>query len=305
MVPFPLFLTPPRPPLHSFLTQSEDDLEVEYDQEAELEDLIEFDRMQVDEILEMVRRDVSVIKKLEAQAPQAVKDFLEGTDFWETVKARYEELDTDGSGAIEAPELFPVIVELTASESWAVSLEHCQRFLRFFDTDGDGVISIDEFFDLLRFCVIITNVDGNSGEEGALEAEGEQKVADAKDHVDQIIKCVAEDAKLIDRFEEQCPESVKVFLRSAEFWGEVQQRYTELDVDKNGVVEPEELFPIIIELTNSEPWAITDKHCRKFAQIFDSNGDGKVNMKEFENLVRFTVIMSAMDEQVEMAEAEA
>jgi hypothetical protein len=28
-------------------------------------------------------------------------------------------------------------------------------------------------------------------------------------------------------------------------------------------------------------------------------------MKEFENLVRFTVIMSAMDEQVEMAEAEA
>ena len=227
------------------------------------------------------------------------QDFLESVEFWETVKARYEDLDTDNSGAIEAEELFPVIVELTSSEAWAVTMEHCQRFLRFFDSDGNGILSIDEFFDLLRFCVVITNLD-SSPEAGAIEAEGEFNVAEAKSHVDEIIKCVAYDAKLIDTFQQQCPESVKAFLASAEFRTEVQQRYTELDVDKNGVVEPEELFPIIIELTNSEPWAVTDMHCRKFAQIFDSNGDGKINMQEFENLVRFTVVMSAMDEQVEL-----
>lgn len=167
--------------------QSEDDLEVDYDQEEQYEDLVEFDRMEVDEILEMVRRDVSVVKKLEEKASPAVKEFLESVDFWETVKARYEDLDTDKSGAIEANELFPVIVELTASEEWAVTLDHCQRFLRFFDTDGDGVISLDEFFDLLRFCVLINNIEVSAdSEDGTLEAEGDRKVAEAKNHVEEV-----------------------------------------------------------------------------------------------------------------------
>lgn len=59
--------------LVSMHAQNEDDLEVGYDSEEDLQNLIEFDRMEVDEILEMVRRDVSVVKQLEAQAPQAVK----------------------------------------------------------------------------------------------------------------------------------------------------------------------------------------------------------------------------------------
>jgi Ca2+-binding EF-hand superfamily protein len=63
-------------------------------------------------------------------------------------------------------------------------------------------------------------------------------------------------------------------------------RYEELDVDKNGVVDPEELFPVIIELTNSEPWAVTDAHCRKFSHIFDEDRDGLINMIEFAKLVR-------------------
>ena len=73
-------------------------------------------------------------------------------------------------------------------------------------------------------------------------------------------------------------------------------RYKELDVDQNGVVDPEELFPVVIELTNSEPWAVTDAHCRKFAHIFDEDGDGRIDLTEFEKLVRFCVIMSALDE---------
>lgn len=44
---------------------------------------------------------------------------------------------------------------------------------------------IDEFFDLLRFCVVITNLD-NSPAAGAIEAEGEFNVAEAKSHVDEV-----------------------------------------------------------------------------------------------------------------------
>lgn len=69
-----------------------------------------------------------------------------------------------------------------------------------------------------------------------------------------------------------------------------------MDVERNGVMDPEHLFPVIIELTNSESWAVTDAHCRQFAHIFDEDGDGRIDLSEFEKLVRFCVIMSALDD---------
>lgn len=210
-----------------------------------------------------------------------------------SVVVRYKRLDINNSGDIDADELFPIIVELTDSEPWAVNEAHCKKFLHIFDSDGNGRISIGEFYDLLRFCVLMTTVEGNTEQE---EAEGVATVSLAKQQVDDVIKCVQDDVSSLEKFEQQCPQGVRDFLASEEFWQEVSTRYLELDVDRNGVVDPEELFPVVIELTNSEPWAVTDSHCRKFATIFDDDGDGLINLDEFEKLVRFCVIMSALDE---------
>lgn len=197
------------------------------------------------------------------------------------------------SGAIDAVELFPIIIELTDSQPWAVSEEHCNKFLRIFDTDGNGTISLDEFENLLRFCVLMTTVEGSTEDE---EIEGEVTVELAKQQVDDVIRAVQADVAMIDKFEAQCPQAVRDFLASDEFWVEVQNRYGELDSNGNGAVDPEELFPVVIELTNSEPWAVTDAHCRQFAHIFDEDRDGKIDRLEFEKLVKFCVIMSALDE---------
>ena len=248
--------------------------------------------MELDDIIEMVRRDVSIVKKIESRAPAEVKDFLNSEAFWSDVQDRYQRLDVDGNGQIDANELYPIIVELTDSEPWAVTEEHCQRFMRIFDTDGDGNIDLNEFCDLLRFCVLMTTVDGSTKEED----EGVATVQLAKQQVDEVIKCVEHDVGMIEKFEAQCPAAVREFLASDDFWNEVQARYGELDQNANGAVDPEELFPVVIELTNSEPWAVTDAHCRKFAYIFDEDKDGKINLNEFEKLVRFCVIMSALDE---------
>jgi len=258
----------------------------------ELEQEIEFAQMELDDIIEMVRRDVSIVKKIEARAPDEIKEFLNSEDFWVDVKERYMRLDADGSGSIEAEELYPIIVELTDAQPWAVTMDHCTRFMRIFDQDGDGNIDLGEFSDLLRFCVLMTTVEGTVKEED----EGVATVQLAKSQVDEVIKCVEQDVSMIEKFEAQCPPAVRDFLASKEFWFEVQTRYNELDVDSNGVVDPEELFPVVIELTNSEPWAVTDSHCRKFAHIFDEDGDGRIDISEFEKLVRFCVIMSALDE---------
>jgi Ca2+-binding EF-hand superfamily protein len=264
------------------------------DQELlEMENEIEFAQMELHDILEMVRRDVSIVSKIEQRAPTDIKEFLNSPAFWDDVQDRYSRLDADCNGTVDASELFPIIVELTDSEPWAVTEEHCKKFLRIFDSDGDGTISLSEFSNLLRFCVLMTTVEGSTKEE---EDEGVAMVTFAKNQVDEVIKCVEHDVSRIAQFEAQCPQTVRDFLGSDEFWQEVNSRYEELDVDKNGVVDPEELFPVVIELTNSEPWAVTDSHCRKFSHIFDEDRDGLINMNEFAKLVRFCVIMSSLDE---------
>jgi Ca2+-binding EF-hand superfamily protein len=52
-------------------------------------------------------------------------------------------------------------------------------------------------------------------------------------------------------------------LQSEEFWKTAEERYRALDVDESGTIEAEELFPVIMELTDSEAWAITEEHCKK------------------------------------------
>jgi len=74
-----------------------------------------------------VKRDASTIGKIERKAPQEIRDFLRSEDFWAAAEERYRALDVDKSGSIEADELFPVIMELTDSQAWAITENHCKK----------------------------------------------------------------------------------------------------------------------------------------------------------------------------------
>jgi hypothetical protein len=43
---------------------------------------------------------------------------------------------------------------------------------------------------------------------------------------------------------------------------------------------PDELFPVILEVTQNAPWEITWEQCVKFADIFDTDGNGVVYRDE-------------------------
>jgi hypothetical protein len=49
---------------------------------------MEFASMELDEILEMVRRDVSIVRTIESRASKDIQDFLSSEAFWEDVKDR-------------------------------------------------------------------------------------------------------------------------------------------------------------------------------------------------------------------------
>merc|ERR1719316_2021961 len=77
----------------------------------------------------------------------------------------------------------------------------------------------------------------------------------------------------------------------------LQTGFDELDVDKNGVLQPEELFPLVVDLSQEHPLAVTIDHCRYLTVIFDEDGNGVISRDEFVNLVRFIFIVQWLQEQ--------
>merc|ERR1712060_936453 len=68
------------------------------------------------------------------------------------------------------------------------------------------------------------------------------------------------------------------------------------DKDKNSMLSPEELFPLLLTLSNTHQLALDVEQCKNFAAIFISEPNGAINRglisrKEFVNFARFLMIM--------------
>jgi len=88
--------------------------------------------------------------------------------------------------ATEKTALFESHMRLSDLYSFVLGVVFLQ-FMRIFDTDGNGQISLTEFNDLLRFCVLMTTVEGSTADE---EDDAVKTMNLAKMQVDEV--CVME-----------------------------------------------------------------------------------------------------------------
>ena len=66
---------------------------------------------------------------------------------------------------------------------------------------------------------------------------------------------------MIDANLHRLPTFVMDDLTSEEFAVKAAARFLEADSDGNGVLTPDEVFPVIEQLLGVHPWAITIDHC--------------------------------------------
>jgi Ca2+-binding EF-hand superfamily protein len=59
------------------------------------------------------------------------------------------------------------------------------------------------------------------------------------------------------------------------FLEDCELQFTELDQNGDGVLTPDELYPVIKSLLGGHQWTMTLEHCDQFAAVFDENGDGQ------------------------------
>jgi len=108
-----------------------------------------------------------------------------------------------------------------------------------------------------------------------------------EDTAQSVNASLAETAKLLEELlglkvvlediETQLPPDLLQAFSTGKFIEQCNERYDDLATSAQSCEEgltPDELFPVILEMTQNAPWEITWEQCVKFADIFDADGNG-------------------------------
>jgi len=108
-------------------------------------------RKEIDNRIECIKVTFRVqAAELEAKASPSAKAAMRVT-----AKERFAELDTDGSGKLDAEEVRTVVIILLEAEAAAVTEDHARGLMDFFDEDGDGQLNYKEFERLIMVILLI------------------------------------------------------------------------------------------------------------------------------------------------------
>lgn len=108
-----------------------------------------------------------------------------------------------------------------------------------------------------------------------------------EEQVENLTSSLAETAALLEELmgmkvvlqdiEHSLPKDLLKAFSTGVFIEQCNERYDELATTAASSEEgltPDELFPVILEMTQNAPWEITWEQCVKFADIFDADGNG-------------------------------
>eukprot|EP00929_Paragymnodinium_shiwhaense_P058771 TRINITY_DN29447_c0_g1_i1.p1 TRINITY_DN29447_c0_g1~~TRINITY_DN29447_c0_g1_i1.p1 ORF type:complete len:1085 (-),score=358.65 TRINITY_DN29447_c0_g1_i1:301-3555(-) len=259
----------------------------------------------VEEFLKMIEQDRQVVAKVVPLLPSHVFNYITSDEFVLRCYERFQALDQDRTGVLKPWELITVVAELTRSDRFVVTEEHCKRFTKIFDIYGDGVLRPDEFLEFARFLAIVSFL---YSEEGKYLAEDAAKVFDDSKKIEDLLEIMSQNRKNIQYVLPYLPDGFCNALLSSEFQMRCMESFRQLDADGNGTLEPQELYPLIIELAAANKLSIDLDVAKRFTSIFDDAGDGVIRKEEFVNFCRFQMIMAylaAADSSVDVDSSQA
>mmetsp|Transcript_118413 Transcript_118413/g.334719 ORF Transcript_118413/g.334719 Transcript_118413/m.334719 type:complete len:1122 (+) Transcript_118413:32-3397(+) len=246
----------------------------------------------VQKLLDVCREGVSKIESVIPFLPEEVKAQLLSAELERECEEAFADLDKDGSGVLEPTELLPVVMRLSSAHQFATSEEHARQFVSIFDVEKNGVITKAEHLDFVRFMLIMAYLET---EAGALIQQDINEM-----HTQQLnewLDVVTRDRDAVRKIVPLLPKHVFDELTSDDFIRRCHERFERLDRDRTGVLRPQELVPLVVDLTSVYPCVITEEHSKRFTNIFDIYGDGVLRPDEFLDFLRFLMIMGYLQSE--------
>jgi len=266
--------------------------------------------LRIDMLLDMLDEGVSQIRANFEQIltcrdlPDWLRDLFDNETFMQGCNEQFDRLDVNKDGTLSPDELWPVIVELSQEHPISVTVEHCQYLTVIFDEDCNGVISRDEFVQLVRFILIVQWLQTQPRPPPSAPPMLQYPQDDAS-VVDRMLDLLQTDVTAVKKeyasimASPSTPDWLKLLFESKEFADECEAYFILFDEDGNGFLSPDELFPIVQEISAVHPINITEEHCNRLSIIFDEDKNGVISRDEFSDLVKFILIIQWLQESPE------
>eukprot|EP00747_Dinoflagellata_sp_TGD_P051325 gnl/TRDRNA2_/TRDRNA2_147274_c0_seq1.p1 gnl/TRDRNA2_/TRDRNA2_147274_c0~~gnl/TRDRNA2_/TRDRNA2_147274_c0_seq1.p1 ORF type:complete len:736 (+),score=136.44 gnl/TRDRNA2_/TRDRNA2_147274_c0_seq1:79-2208(+) len=173
-----------------------------------------------------------------------------------------------------------------------------KQFFQFFDSNQDGMICRDEFLALVQFVIVTAYLESADGDSLMQVAVAEE------DRYSDFLKILEQDRGKLEEISAFLPEWMIDWLCSDEFLDECDRNFEALDKDGSGVLEPAELLPVVLELSQSHIDTMNTDKCKAFVRIFDVHGNGVIMRDEFVEFAQFLTVMSFLKTTVEGSDIE-
>lgn len=119
-------------------------------------------QLRIDAMIDMLKNDIKNMDEIMPHLPDWLTSIFNNPSFFAECYDKFALLDQDGSGRIEAEELYPVVLELTQEHPLSVTLDHCKKIMEIFDADKNGHLNRDEFVLFVKFLLTISFLEQNS-----------------------------------------------------------------------------------------------------------------------------------------------
>jgi len=137
----------------------------------------------VEDLLELLQVGRAQVGSVMPYLPQWFKQNLTDPEFIADCMQRFDQLDRDRNNALDASELFSVIVQLTDAHPFSIDQGLCQRFTNIFDVDKNGVITREEFVEYAQFMLIMAYLETAHGQETLERSEADAELQVKVDHL--------------------------------------------------------------------------------------------------------------------------
>jgi len=260
------------------------------------EEMMELTQAQqsVESLLRMLEQDRRAIHKVVPLLPPDIYTELTSDHFITSCHDKFIQLDKDKTGVLRPAELHSVVAELSATKLGNVTQNQCERFTAIFDMYGDGVLRPEEFLDFSRFLCIMSYLhtdDGKAAAKDALRILGDSK------KIEELLDAMQSGRNDLHMVIPYLPDWLQEDVLSQRFAMECLRYFKDLDKDNNGVLDAEELFPMVLSLSEAHQQSLDLDQCRRFTQIFDDAKNGVITRSEFVGFARFLVVMGYLQSQ--------